>query len=93
MSANKRTWVITADVISAEFNEPVDVPASIYDPEAKGGDAFRIYDDDGNLYYRGRHFGDSGSESGFEPLDWATGFAGATTIKYRNAETGVWEVL
>lgn len=59
--------------------------------EGRIGEAFRIYDDDGELYYRGRIIGDY---EGFEPLDdFAAPNAGATDIKYRNHSTGKWELL
>ena len=62
-----RIFVITEDVIGAG------VPRGMLKPEAKGGEAFRIYDDDGELYYRGRLYDPDGRASGFEPLDWAMG--------------------
>lgn len=47
---------------------------------------FRMYDDDGNLYYTGVLTGQPdpcGSEGGFEPLDdYGTPNAGCTSIKY-----------
>ena len=53
------------------------------------GSAFRMFDDDGSLYYEGVIAGDF---TGFEPLDdFGTPNAGCTAIKYlRNGE---WEVL
>ncbi len=55
------------------------------------GEQFRIYDDDGELYYTGRIAGDY---EGFEPLDDFGGpNAGATDIKYLNKKTGKWELL
>lgn len=57
----------------------------------KKGTAFRIYDADGNLYYRGRYHGDPAASGAFAPLDWAEGEAGATRIDY--FENGRWETL
>ena len=54
------------------------------------GEAFRLYDDDGNLYYEGRI---AGTYNGFEPLDWAMPYAGCTTIQYRHGRNGRWKVL
>jgi hypothetical protein len=92
-----RRWVITKNVLDADDPEVTEdnpgVPKSIFEPDAKGGVPFQLFDDDGELYYRGRHFGDWMSERGFDPLDWAMGYAGCTCIKYRDPETGKWEVL
>lgn len=61
---------------------------------------FKIYDDDGEIYYTGVRTGESEYEDGFEPLeDFGTPNAGATEIRYldvaKTAETGseVWEAL
>lgn len=37
---------------------------------------FKLYDDDGELYYEGR-----ASEEDFAPLDWAMAYAGCTIMK------------
>lgn len=56
------------------------------------GTAFRMRDDDGELYYSGRFLGDSESEEAFAPLDdFGTPNAGATTIEYYRA--GKWEQI
>jgi len=61
------------------------------------GRHFRIYDDDGFINYSGRFYVIPGREeevSEFEPLDdFGTPNAGATTIKYRDPQTGKWESL
>jgi hypothetical protein len=44
---------------------------------------FRIYDDDGILYYEGLS-----DEEEFEPLDWAMHDAGATAIHYKQPNGG-----
>ena len=65
---------------------------------------FRMYDDDGELYYTGVRTGESddsgyGSEHGFEPLDdYGTPNAGCTEIRYLNlakstADKEEWETL
>lgn len=60
---------------------------------------FRMYDDDGELYYTGVRTGDAGpwAEDGFEPLDdFGTPNAGATEIRYLNTtytDTEKWETL
>ena len=46
------------------------------------GIAFRLYDDDGNLCYRGRYYGTGPNDDGFEPLDWAMHDSGCTRIDY-----------
>jgi len=51
---------------------------------------FKIYDGDGELYYEGR-CDDNMSGGAFDPLDWASGYAGATRIDY--LRDGKWEVL
>lgn len=62
------------------------------DRAAKGTTrAFRMYDDDGELYYSGRYVGPD-DECMFGPLDdWGTPNAGATDIRYW--EHGKWERL
>lgn len=61
------------------------------------GRPFKIYDDDGELYYEGRCWSadqDNGlGEEHFGPLqDFGTPNAGATEIKYKN-DQGEWETL
>jgi hypothetical protein len=49
---------------------------------------FRMYDDDGNLYYEGRSM-----EEGFEPLDdFGMPNAGCTRIDYKN-DKGEYETI
>jgi len=51
---------------------------------------FRMYDDDGELYYEGR----SDDDSSFEPLDYyGEPNAGCTEIRYLNRKTKVYETL
>lgn len=59
--------------------------------KAGEGQRFRMYDDDGELYYDGRIVGDY---DGFEPLDdFGMPNVGCTNIRYLNANTGAWETL
>ena len=53
--------------------------------------SFRLYDDDGELYYSGRS-DDRDSEKAFAPLDWAMRHAGCTEIKYQEGN-GLWLTL
>ena len=52
---------------------------------------FKLFDDDGELYYEGKS-NDRNSEAAFEPLDWATHYAGCTEIQYQQ-DNGNWETL
>lgn len=70
---------------------PHNAPDTLVAQLRKGkGRAFRMYDDDGELYYSGRIIG---SEE-FEPLDdFGAPNAGCTEIRYRNPTTNKWETL
>ncbi len=56
---------------------------------------FRLYDDDGELYYEGlcKDLDDQCEESAFGPLDWAMNDVGATTMKYRKVGHAIWQTL
>lgn len=57
---------------------------------------FKIYDDDGELYYSGYFLGDSFDEDAFGPLDdYGAPNAGATEIRYLRIKDGKeeWETL
>ena len=58
---------------------------------------FKIYDDDGELYYTGLYIGPDDGDLGddaFGPLDdFGMPNAGATEIRYLNRETGEYETL
>ncbi len=73
---------------------PRSVPDSIVKQLKAGkGVPFKMYDDDGTLYYSGRYIGPM-DETAFAPLeDFGTPDSGATSIKYRNRDTGKWETL
>jgi hypothetical protein len=54
---------------------------------------FRMYDDDGELYYEGYYVGDF-SEDAFGPLDdFGMPNAGCTRIDYWNETKQIWETL
>ena len=56
------------------------------------GRQFKMYDDDGELYYAGLFVGDPADE--FGPLDdFGEPNAGAVRIDYYNRETRRWEML
>lgn len=56
------------------------------------GTRFRLLDDDGEVYYVGRFFGDPDSQEAFGPLDdFGEPAAGCTTIQYHR--NGQWETL
>lgn len=66
--------------------------------DKKNGTKFKMYDDDGELYYKGRFIldpkEDEDEEDEFQPLDnFGTPNAGCSHIKYRNPETKTWDVL
>lgn len=53
---------------------------------------FKLYDDDGELYYDGVST-EGDVETEVAPLDWGRWNAGCTYMKVKNKETGAWEVL
>ena len=66
--------------------------------DKKVGEAFRMRDDDGELYYSGRilfdHATELEDETELAPLDdFGMPNAGCTTIEYRNSETKKWEAV
>jgi hypothetical protein len=88
-------WIITVDHIE-NSEKPVIGPSGI-SPELTAhlnknqGQKFKMYDDDGELYYSGRIIGDY---SGFEPLDdYGTPNAGCTEIKLYNSTSNEWETV
>jgi len=59
----------------------------------KSGIPFKMYDDDGLIYYSGRFWSEDG-EPDFGPLDdYGTPNAGATEIRYPTGSNGKWETL
>jgi hypothetical protein len=88
-------WVITTDHIdegkSRGLQGPGGSTASV-DEITANGLAFRLNDDDGELYYEGVYLGPD-DENLFAPLDdFGMPNAGCTSIQYRNA-LGAWETL
>lgn len=101
---------ITKDYLGEEFSVIDDEtgtigPRDIWDDTVqrldKGeGTPFKMYDDDGILYYDGLYIEDERENTEyhewdqFQPLDaFGTPNAGAVRIDYLNAETGIWETL
>lgn len=89
----KYGWIIDKDIISFGDHTGTTGPRNI-SPEHQemlkngGGKKFKMYDDDGELYYEGRIVGEY---SEFEPLDdFGMPNAGCTDIQYKN-EKGEWE--
>jgi hypothetical protein len=82
-------FCITADHLSGESLEPSKIEALKREGYNK---YFRLYDDDGTLYYSGYAHVDLEGEDEFAPLDWAMYDSGCTEIKYRNAQ-GILETL
>ena len=58
-----------------------------YLQSGKAKHKFKLFDDDGELYYEGR----CGNSSSFDPLDWAMANDGCTDIQY--FENGKWSSL
>jgi len=95
----KYAWIIDVSHIDFENSKdftPITGPSDIT-PEQEAhlifatGQKFKMYDDDGELYYSGRIIG---NYSGFEPLDdFGTPNAGCTEIKLLNSKTNKWETL
>lgn len=97
-------WIVIADHTNVGFNAEGNVDVGRVGPRGltaeisvrlKNGEGrqWQAFDDDGVLYYEGLYLGPN-DETMFRPLeDFATPNAGATTIKYLNAETGMWEAL
>ena len=56
---------------------------------------FRLFDDDGELYYEGlcKDVDQQESRSAFEPLDWAEVDVGATRMDYRKIGATEWVTL
>lgn len=56
---------------------------------------FRLLDDDDNVCYEGvwHNLDNQDGDSAFEPLDWAEGIVGATTMEYRLKGASAWQVL
>jgi len=74
-------WKITKDWIDDGTNsrEGTEGPRNLNDSISDNAAEFKLYDDDGNLYYEGIIYGDY---EGFEPMDdFGTPNAGCTMMK------------
>jgi hypothetical protein len=90
-------WEVTKDHIAGAEGEVRDVTVQSPDFDDAKADSlihpFRMFDDDGNLYYEGKS-DDADSERAFDPLDdYGTPNAGCTSIKYWNGSRSKWELL
>lgn len=91
-------WIITKDFINEgeEFNRAMNSYSSENAKELltdENAHTFRMYDDDGELYYEGL-CSDADSEEAFEPLDdFGEPDAGCTEIRYKNKQTQKFETL
>jgi hypothetical protein len=85
-------WIITRDYLTEKnICGPSDVgtgAGTISEPH----ESFALYDDDGELYYRGKASADGGMSMA-NAQDWAEANAGVTTCKYRDRKTGKWRML
>lgn len=85
-------WRITADHLSDDDNAvgttgPRDIPTHLEARlDAGEGETFRLYDDDGILYYTGRIVAETDEDLYAEtdaPLrDFGEGYAGCTAVRY-----------
>jgi len=87
-------WIITVDRIEPGEDSSVGVigPAGCVftDVQIKAdGIPFRMFDDDGELYYVGQIILDESDGTGFEPIDdYGKPNAGCTMIQYRTTPKG-----
>lgn len=98
--ASRYGWIITRDHLADQddgqdscvgLSGPRNISEATENALREGkGVAFRMYDDDGELYVSGRIVGDF---DGFEPLDdYGMGGLGCTEIRYRDGN-GPWRAL
>ena len=88
LERSKEGKMVVTPEIQSVWQE-VDYEATAKEIKSKGTH-FKIYDDDGELYYSGYCTDDSS----FSPLlDFAQPYAGATEIRYRNNTSGKYETL
>lgn len=92
-------WVVTYDHLDHErvsVYGPRDISdehVKLLNKRAPETRTFKMYDDDGNLYYSGRYVGPDGEDM-FGPLeDYGTPNAGATEIRYRDSESSKYVTL
>lgn len=87
------SWKITRDFLADDSAASIIGPRNStfdWDANPDAGEEFRMYDDDGELYYQGRI---TGQFEGFEPLDdFGTPHAVCTRIDYKSP-SGEWVAL
>lgn len=92
------TYTGEADVLGPEHLRPLDHVRCFGKGGGHPGEGtrFRLYDDDGNLYFQGIQWDDGSGAQAFAPLDWGMNQSGCTTMQVY-APTGAgdyaWEVL
>lgn len=105
MGLMKHGWIVTQDKLHEEGLSP-DLPTRVgwvgprnisprIEAQLKAGEGFewRCKDGAGDVYYVGRYIGPD-DERMLAPLyDLAQPDAGATSIEYKDAQTGAWEEL
>jgi hypothetical protein len=98
----KTGWIIKKDFCISPFDSKTFRDVTIVGPrdvqlneqELLKGHLFRMFDDDGVLYYEGYFVGDHCTEDAFQPLDhFGTPNAGCTRIDYWNDFEKIWETL
>lgn len=89
MAKRRFLWRITKDIIGEGEQNGY---SNTDDKNTVLKDKFRLYDDDGILYFEGES-NNQDQEAAFIPLDWAMGNYGCTYIEYRDHDTGRWEIL
>ena len=85
-------WLITEDLLDdgeAGISGPPGLKDEMLERLKKGkGKLFRMSDDDGEVYYKGRFIGDNNSDE-FEPLDdFGMPNAGCVSIEYYEHKKG-----
>lgn len=90
-------WKITYDHTEKKsiYITSVDFDEKVWDAlPSEDKVKIKLYDDDHNLYYDGVYNDlNEDEEKAFEPLDWATGYAGCTYMKYKCPKYGEWRML
>lgn len=99
-----RDWITEAINKDRDENDKMKLDKGITGPRSisdttvarlKAGEGvkFKMYDDDGELYYDGRYIEENDSDE-MEPLDcFGMPNAGCTSIKMKSAKTGEWEYI
>jgi hypothetical protein len=85
--SGKIAWAITKDILEPTGKRNA-TDEQLKEVKKDCKHHFKLYDDDGELYYEGY----SDDDSSFSPLDWAMADSGCTEIKYRTA-SGKYETL